>query len=116
AALLGLALTRWLSASQIAQWGWRIPLLAGCLLVPFLFVLRRSLDETEVFQSRPRPPAPRELARSVLQNWRIILIGMMMATMTTVSFYLVTTYTPTFGNSVLHLAPEWSLIVTLCVG
>jgi MHS family citrate/tricarballylate:H+ symporter-like MFS transporter len=41
---------------------------------------------------------------------------MMMATMTTVSFYLVTTYTPTYGTAVLHLAPAHVLIVTLCVG
>jgi MFS family permease len=40
----------------------------------------------------------------------------MMVTMTTVSFYMITAYTPTFGNSVLHLANVDSLIVTLCVG
>ena len=39
-----------------------------------------------------------------------------MVTMTTVSFYMITAYTPTFGNSVLHLADMDSLIVTLCVG
>ena len=39
-----------------------------------------------------------------------------MATMTTVSFYMITAYTPTFGNSVLNLASVDSLIVTLCVG
>jgi MFS family permease len=40
----------------------------------------------------------------------------MMATMTTVSFYMITAYTPTFGYSVLHLASIDSLMVTLCVG
>lgn len=39
-----------------------------------------------------------------------------MVTMTTVSFYMITAYTPTFGNSVLHLASIQGLIVTLCVG
>jgi len=39
-----------------------------------------------------------------------------MVTMTTVSFYMITAYTPTFGNSVLHLASIEGLIVTLCVG
>ena len=41
---------------------------------------------------------------------------MMLVTMTTVSFYMITAYTPTFGKSVLHLASKTSLIVTLCVG
>jgi nitrate/nitrite transporter NarK len=36
--------------------------------------------------------------------------------MTTVSFYLITAYTPTFGQSELHLTSLASLIVTLCVG
>src|SRR5437588_10380255 len=40
----------------------------------------------------------------------------MMVTMTTVSFYMITAYTPTFGSSVLHLTSIDSLIVTLCVG
>jgi len=31
-------------------------------------------------------------------------------------FYMITAYTPTFGNAVLHLANVDSLIVTLCVG
>ena len=39
-----------------------------------------------------------------------------MVTMTTVSFYLITAYTPTFGQEVLHLSSFESLAVTLCVG
>ena len=36
--------------------------------------------------------------------------------MTTVSFYLITAYTPTFGKAVLHLSDTDSLLVTFCVG
>ena len=36
--------------------------------------------------------------------------------MTTVSFYIITAYTPTFGRVALHLAARENLIVTLCVG
>jgi MHS family citrate/tricarballylate:H+ symporter-like MFS transporter len=36
--------------------------------------------------------------------------------MTTVSFYFITAYTPTFGREVLKLSSIDSLIVTLCVG
>jgi len=41
---------------------------------------------------------------------------MLFVTMTTVSFYMITAYTPTFGNSVLHLGSIDSMVVTLCVG
>jgi MHS family citrate/tricarballylate:H+ symporter-like MFS transporter len=40
---------------------------------------------------------------------------MMLVSMTTVSFYLITVYTPTFGKSVLHLSTTDALVVTLCV-
>ena len=44
AAVIGLVLTSTMSTGQIQQWGWRIPFLAGCTLLPFLFMLRRSLE------------------------------------------------------------------------
>ena len=46
----------------------------------------------------------------------VVLVGMMLVAMTTVSFYLITAYTPTFGQSELHLKSVGVLIVTLCVG
>jgi MFS family permease len=116
AAVLGIALTASLSPGQMTRWGWRIALLAGCALLPFLYVMRRSLEETPEFLRRSVRPSPAAIVRSVLQNWRLVLLGTMMSTMTTVSFYLVTTYTPTFGREVLHLEPTGILIVTLCVG
>jgi len=105
-----------LSNEAFQAWGWRIPLLLGCAIIPFLFILRRSLAETDEFSARKHKPSVPEIFRSLSANWSIILIGMMMVTMTTVSFYMITAYTPTFANSVLHLAAIDGLIVTLCIG
>jgi MFS family permease len=116
AAVLGIVLTSTLTSSQMSAWGWRIPLLVGCLLVPFLFVLRRSLTETGEFLARRRRPNAREVWRTVGQNWRLIILGMLLTTTTTVTFYLITAYMPTYGSAVLHLAPKQSMLVTLCVG
>jgi MFS transporter, MHS family, citrate/tricarballylate:H+ symporter len=116
AALLGIVLSVSLSTSQMTRWGWRIPLLAGCALIPVLFLLRRSLEETAAFQARPHRPKPAELIRMLFANWPVVLLGMMMSTMTTVCFYMVTAYTPTYGSAVLHLAGTGTLTVTLCVG
>jgi MFS family permease len=52
----------------------------------------------------------------MLVHWRIILIGVAMVLMTTVSFYTITAYTPTFGRNILKLSQSDSLLVTLCVG
>lgn len=116
AASVGVALHALLPPEKMAQWGWRVPLLLGCFIVPFLFRLRRSLQETDEFSARRRHPATSEIFRSLGNNWVIVLVGTLMVTMTTVSFYMITAYTPTFGSSVLHLSSADSLIVTLCVG
>jgi len=96
--------------------GWRIPLLAGCALVPFVYLMRRSLPETEEFLARTRHPNTNEILRTIAANTRIIVLGTMLATMTTVTFYMVTAYTPTFAAATLHLAATGNLFVTLCVG
>jgi MFS family permease len=116
AALVGVLLSNGLSPEQMLSWGWRVPLLIGCAIIPFLFWLRRSLQETDEFIARKSRPSISQILGSLKVNWKIVLIGTMMVTMTTVSFYMITAYTPTFGSSVLHLAPMDSLVVTLCVG
>ena len=116
AALLGVALDRLLPPQAMSAWGWRVPLLIGCTVVPLIFLFRRSLRETESFLARPPPPPLAELRRSLLLHWRVVLRGVLLVTMTTVSFYTITAYTPTFGREVLHLSGRASLIVTLCVG
>jgi MFS family permease len=116
AALFGLVLTMNLSQNHMANWGWRVPLWAGCAIIPLLLLLRRSLTETDVFLARKHRPAVPEIVKTLFANWYIVLLGMMLSTLTTVSFYMITAYTPTYGSSVLHLATTGSLMVTLCVG
>ena len=116
AALLGVILTMTLTPQSMTSWGWRVPLLVGCAIIPFLIRLRRSLEETDEFLARPRRPSASEVLRSLASNWALVVIGTLMVTMTTVSFYMITAYTPTFGSAVLRLTSGDSLIVTLCVG
>ena len=44
------------------------------------------------------------------------MLGALLTIMNTVSFYMITAYTPTFGGAVLHLAATDNMIVTLFVG
>ena len=115
AAAVGVVLSSILPPEKMMLWGWRVPLLLGCAIIPFLFRLRRSLQETDEFTARKHRPNTAEILRSLTANWRIVLIGTMMVTMTTVSFYMITAYTPTFG-SVLRLTSLDGLLITLCVG
>jgi len=119
AASLGALLNQYVSGPHMTAWGWRIPLLIGCVIIPFVLLVRRSLVETDDFlerKQRKRHPSPMEIFRSTMTSWRVVLTGVMLVTMTTVSFYTITAYTPTFGQQVLKLTPNDSYIVTLFVG
>src|SRR5271165_1273418 len=43
-AILGVVLSTILPPDDLVQWGWRIPFLIGCLIIPLLFILRASLQ------------------------------------------------------------------------
>jgi len=116
AAALGYTINATMQAAEIADWGWRIPFFIGCVIIPFIFIIRRSLEETAAFTARHHRPTTREVFRSMRDNWRTVLAGGLLASMTTTTFYLITVYTPTFGRTVLNLSTTDSLVVTLLVG
>ena len=116
AGVLGYALSNLMPPDALQAWGWRIPLIVGCMIIPFIYMIRRTLQETEEFAARKHHPSPTEIYASMLAHWRIVITGVAMVLMTTVSFYTITAYTPTFGMNVLKLSQSDALLVTLCVG
>ncbi|EOV9549716.1 MFS transporter [Cronobacter sakazakii] len=114
-AAMGFALNAALDQSAISSWGWRLPFLFGCLIVPFIFVLRRKLEETQEFSARRHHLDMKQVFRMLLTHWPVVVAGMMMVAMTTTAFYLITVYAPTFGKKVLMLSASDSLLVTLLV-
>jgi metabolite-proton symporter len=116
AALIGFVLNMIVPAESMTVWGWRIPLLIGCLIIPLIFMLRRSLKETAAFEANKNRPTASEILALVAENWAIILRGALLSTLTTTTFYFITAYTPTFGKQVLHLDIGGVLLVTIAVG
>src|SRR6202171_6517620 len=57
AASVGVLLSAVLPPEKMKEWGWRVPLLLGCAIVPFLFRLRKSLAETDEFVARKHHPS-----------------------------------------------------------
>jgi len=115
AALVGITLALTMTPDEVTAWGWRIPMFVGCAIIPLLFVLRRSLGETPEFLARTSTPTRAQVVRSVGANWKIVILGMMLSTMTTVSFYMITAYTPTFGEVTLGLDKVGVNLVILAV-
>jgi MHS family citrate/tricarballylate:H+ symporter-like MFS transporter len=115
AAIVGYLLSEAMPAETVAAWGWRIPFFIGCLIIPVIFFLRRTLEETPEFLAMKKHPTASEVFASAAANWRIVILGMMIAILTTTTFYFVTVYTPTFGKNVLKLSSADALQVTVLV-
>jgi MHS family citrate/tricarballylate:H+ symporter-like MFS transporter len=78
-------------------------------------VIRRSLEETPEFLAQKKHPTTSQILRSVAANWQTVFLGMNLVALTTVMFYFITVYAPTFGQRVLKLTEFESLLVTVCV-
>jgi MFS transporter, MHS family, citrate/tricarballylate:H+ symporter len=115
AASIGVLLSATLSPADLEAWGWRIPLGFGCLIIPLLFLMRRHLRETDAFTARAERPEISEIMRGLWDGRVRVLAGMALVLMTTVSFYMITAYTPTFGK-LLHLPEKANLAITAAVG
>ena len=116
AALIGYGLERGLGPAAVAAWGWRLPFALGCVIIPFLIWVRRSLAETDAFLARRGLPDLATALAAIAASWRVVLLGTLLVVMTTVSFYLVTVYTPTFGRQILHLDGGATLLIACAVG
>ena len=114
AGVIGYWLSTTLSPQTMGEWGWRIPFVIGCAIIPYIFFIRHTLEETPEFLARRVHPTSSEVLQSVVANWRIVTLGMLLVAMTTVTFYFVTVYAPTFGKDVLKLTQSESLFVTIC--
>jgi MFS transporter, MHS family, citrate/tricarballylate:H+ symporter len=110
ASLVGLILLYCLAPEDLHAWGWRIPLLLGCLVIPVMFWLRSSLQETEVFAKRKSAPKVWEICTSLVRDWRIIALCMGMVSMATVTAQTITTYAPTFIKS-LNLGASAGFVI-----
>jgi MHS family citrate/tricarballylate:H+ symporter-like MFS transporter len=120
AAIIGFALREGIPGDTFLDVGggiakWRIPFFIGCLIIPVIFVLRRSLEETPAFLAMKKHPTASEVFSSAIANWRIVLLGMMIAILTSTTFYFITVYAPGFGKQ-LNLSPTGTLLITLLVG
>ena len=114
AAIIGFTLNQTLPREALEAWGWRVPFVIGCAIVPLIFFLRSSLAETPEFLARKEHPTASQIYAAVIANLGIVLLGMMMVMLTTVSFYFITVYTPDFGKT-MNLTPSGALTVTVLV-
>lgn len=102
--LVGLLLSLLLPSDTFTQYGWRIAMLLGVVIVPFAMIIRRHLPETLHVEETPSPAteAPPAGIRP------IYVIGPVLMAAGTVGAY-VSTYLATFGQTSLQLSQSVAL-------
>lgn len=97
--LAGLVLSLALTPDQFRDWGWRIAMLLGVLIVPWAVLIRKDLPETHHV-----PEAPSVATRAPERGLRpIYVIGPMLVIAGTICSYVLT-YMATFGQNSLKLS------------
>lgn len=96
-----LVLAEVLDEAQFLAWGWRVPFLASAVLVIVGLWVRLKLIETPAFQKVVEAEAVAKVpvARVFRTSWRQIVSGTFIMLATYVLFYLMTTFTLTYGTA-----------------
>ena len=116
AGLIGYLLTRELTPSQLADWGWRIPFLFGLAILPIAMYIRRHLHDTLENKVNTEKPATRQLLSNVFTHHRaLILSGIFMLSGSTITQYFLT-YMTTYAMNDLHFSSDIAMSSTILIG
>jgi metabolite-proton symporter len=99
--VLFLVLNLTMSPEAFSAWGWRIPFLVSALLVIVGLYVRFRLVEAPAFTAvvQKGGVARVPLGRVFRTSWRQLILGTFIMLATYVLFYLMTTFTLTFGTT-----------------
>lgn len=106
--LVGLYITTYYPKTFVYSWGWRIPfIVGGLILIPLIFYLRRTLPESQLFET---VKAKNELvklpiAKVFVKETRAAVLQLVGMLFTPVTFYTVFTYLPTYVITHSKLPP-----------
>ncbi|WP_299165499.1 MFS transporter [uncultured Arthrobacter sp.] len=99
--LLFVVLNATLSPEAFMDWGWRVPFIASAVLVIVGLYVRLKLIESHSFQQvlDKGKVVKLPLAAVFTKQWRPLLLGTFIMFATYVLFYLMTSFTLTFGTA-----------------
>ncbi|TWS26026.1 MFS transporter [Tsukamurella sputi] len=116
---VGGVVTTVLPKGDVAEWGWRIPFLLGALLAVAALWLRRSMEESEVFEEDASAAAREPVDRRTLV--KSVLLVVAMTSGITAAHYTWTSYASTYAISRQGMAPQaayWATVaaqvIALC--
>jgi MHS family proline/betaine transporter-like MFS transporter len=103
-------------ASEVANWGWRIPFLIGAVICPVAFYVRSKTEETPDFLNAADVAAERRPLRNVATlHWRAVLMTIAILAVGPVVTYL-SLYLPSFASTQLGISAGKSLAGSVVAG
>jgi MFS family permease len=117
---MGLIIAATLGATQAHDWGWRIALAIGVLVLPAGLVIRSHLPET-LGRAEPKLAAHADIAegahplRVLAGHWRVVLLGLGLIAAGTISTY-VFQFMTTYAQTTLHMGMQTGLLVAVSNG
>ena len=120
AGAFGLAAAHFMGPAGMHDWGWRVALGVGVLVLPFGLIIRRSLPETRHHEEpklavhSDHPAGASQLA-VIGGHWRVILLGVGLIAGGTISTY-VFNFMTTYAQATLHMGMRTGLLIAVTNG
>jgi len=100
-----------LTEEQLYAWGWRIPFVIGAILAVVALYLRKSLHETEAFETIEKKNNKGTI-RELLKHPKAIFTVVGLTLGGTLAFYTLTTYMQKFLVNTAHFSVGESTMIT----
>ena len=112
AGFLVTGLQAWLPAADWLAWGWRVPLLLAAPLGLIALYMRLRLDESPAFQQISETAEEGgQFRRTVVEQWRPMLICAALVLTSQVADFMVTGYLPTYLKTVVRVSETAALVM-----
>ncbi|OBA57766.1 MFS transporter [Mycobacterium sp. 1100029.7] len=114
AGFLVTGLQGWLPKPDWLAWGWRVPLLLAAPLGLIALYMRLRLEESPAFiqiNQQAEESSGNQFRRTVVEQWRPMLICAALVLTSQVADFMVTGYLPTYLKTVVHLAETPALVL-----
>lgn len=100
---------------QLASWGWRIPFLAGFLLVIVGLLIRLGVEEPASFAAlKQREDTVRLPIKEVFtRSWRGLLTGIGLQASVNVVFYMISVYFLSYATKALGMPRSTALLIIM---
>jgi MFS transporter, MHS family, alpha-ketoglutarate permease len=103
-----------LSAEELAAWGWRIPFAIGAVLSLIAFYLRSSLHETDAFEKATIVQQKKGGLKALLEHPKAISTVVGLTLGGTIAFYTYTTYMQKFLINTVKLSKDDATLLSFC--